>query len=445
MERNNSALAIANAEDSVVPTGALDGVTLMRYAQIYRDRASGGLEQHLRLLNHGLLQRHRLTILQMHLAQGDRNEGIDVENVGMGRILWVPAATWDSNSRLTDLPRRMTHILGRLLERSRQEGKTWHSAILSSMQSLFRNRGGHLRYKKTVIIDLLCQLLGTQKVDLLALHWTSYETDPLISQALQLEIPYVFINHFDDEHFSRPTTRKWIDRAAAIGAVSDRSIPNYLRGRCFDLSDAVDTEFFAPGKAQPQRAAAGPVVLLPARIHEGKGHLDLLEAARILIARKVGFVLCLAGAVDSEPLDQELRRLAAAPDMEGRILFLGEKSAEDLRDCYGMSSVVVLPSRSEGLPRVLLEAQAMEKPVVAYNNGGMSAAVLPNESGFLIETGDVKALADKIGFLLQNEAERLRMGRCGREFVSRKFDVAALVHRHEAFYLSALSRARARG
>jgi glycosyltransferase involved in cell wall biosynthesis len=131
--------------------------------------------------------------------------------------------------------------------------------------------------------------------------------------------------------------------------------------------------------------------------------------------------------------------------MEGRILFLGEKSAEDLRDCYGMSSVVVLPSRSEGLPRVLLEAQAMEKPVVAYNNGGMSAAVLPNESGFLIETGDVKALADKIGFLLQNEAERLRMGRCGREFVSRKFDVAALVHRHEAFYLSALSRARARG
>jgi glycosyltransferase involved in cell wall biosynthesis len=127
-----------------------------------------------------------------------------------------------------------------------------------------------------------------------------------------------------------------------------------------------------------------------------------LEAARILIARKVGFVLCLAGAVDSEPLDQELRRLAAAPDMEGRILFLGEKSAEDLRDCYGMSSVVVLPSRSEGLPRVLLEAQAMEKPVVAYNNGGMSAAVLPNESGFLIETGDVKALADKIGFLLQN-------------------------------------------
>jgi glycosyltransferase involved in cell wall biosynthesis len=105
--------------------------------------------------------------------------------------------------------------------------------------------------------------------------------------------------------------------------------------------------------------------------------------------------------------------------------------------------LVVLPSYSEGLPRIVLEAQAMKKPVVAYDSGGTGKAILANETGFLEKTGDVRALADKINFLLQNEAERMRIGQRGREFVSRKFSLSALVQRHEAFYLKALSSARA--
>jgi len=299
-----------------------------------------------------------------------------------------------------------------------------------------------MRYRTTILSDRLSRLLVTHNVDLLAVHWLTYDTDALILRARKARVPFLLINHFHNGWWSLPRTRKWIARAAALGAVSDRAVPADLGRRHVNLSDAADPEFFDPEKARPAPRPACPIVLLAARIVAGKGHHDLMKAARILIAKKVDIVLCFAGAVDSEPLHQELRKYAAATGLDGRILFLGEISPEEIRDWYALSSLVVLPSYAEGLGRVLLEAQAMKKPVVAYDCGGVSDAVLPNETGFLVEKGNVGALAEKIGLLLGNEAERLRMGERGREFVSQHFSISALVQRHENFYLRALSDAR---
>ena len=157
-----------------------------------------------------------------------------------------------------------------------------------------------------------------------------------------------------------------------------------------------------------------------------------------MIDRKIDLAIYFVGAVDSESLHQELRRLAAKAGIEERVLFLGEKSADEIRNCYAVSSVVVLPSYSEGLPRVLLEAQSMEKPIVAYDSGGIKEAILPGETGFLVPTGDITALADKLALLLQSESERRRIGKRGREFVSHKFSISSLIKRHESFYYKAL-------
>jgi glycosyltransferase involved in cell wall biosynthesis len=186
------------------------------------------------------------------------------------------------------------------------------------------------------------------------------------------------------------------------------------------------------------------MVLLPARIEHGKGHHDLIEVARLLKTKNPDLLLCFAGAVESEPLHQELRKSAAVMGLEGRILFLGERTPAEIRDWYAKSSVVVLPTYSEGLGRVLLEAQAMKKPVVAYESGGTSRALLSDETGFLVKPGDVDALAGKISFLLENHEESIRMGERGREFVSARFSLPALIQRHEVFYLSVLTSARAK-
>ena len=447
MQRVNqlSELQIPDNMNVAVPCGALDGKTIMRYAHVYRDRVSGGVEQYLRHLDHGLLQRHRLTIIQMHLVKDDNCSTIDVENDGLGRILWVPVPVRLMDPSVVDLPNRVAYVFGRTLRLYRQQGEATYQAALPSMWNVLRHRGGHLRYKTTILSDYLSRLLARRDIDLLSLHWLSYDTEALIARVLKAGIPFVFINHFDNLRLPLAQTQKEIAHAAAVGVVSSQSIPEELSDRCVNLSDAVDTEFFSPEKAQLADRPERQIILLPARIQEGKGHRDLLEVARIAIAKNVDFTVCFAGAVDSEPLYRELRTYVAAVGLDKRVLFLGEMSAGELRDWYAKSTLVVLPSYSEGLGRVLIEAQAMKKPVVAYDSGGIREAVLPNETGFLTERGNVTALEEKINYLIHNEAERLSIGQHGREFVSRKFSVAALIQRHERFYLNALSGSRERG
>jgi glycosyltransferase involved in cell wall biosynthesis len=429
---------IGSIDDLDIRPGALDGITIMRYAHIGRDRESGGVEQYLRQLNRSLLERHRLTIVQTHLATDDFRNTIEIEHVGAGRILWVPVSIRERPWSLVDLPIRMGYLYGRAADLHRQRATNRFDVFLLSLRSVFRHRAGHLRYGAMIFSDHLSDLLGRHNVNLVALHWMSYDTGALISEALTQNIPFVFINHFDNARFASPETRTLIRDAAGIGAVSLHGIPEHLQGRCVDLSDAIDVIFFNPDRAALRTCEKDNIILLPARIERNKGHRDLLQAAYTLKARGIAFTVCFAGANDSESLCQELRGLAAELGLADRVVFVGEKTADEMRDWYAQSSVVVLPSYAEGLPRVLLEAQAMKKPVVTYECGGTPQALLRGETGFLVKKGDIETLASAISELLVNTQARSRMGERGREFVLSKFSVTTLVRRHEVFYLRAL-------
>lgn len=309
-------------------------------------------------------------------------------------------------------------------------------------KNLFESYRAHLPHRKAVLSDHLGQLLLDAGVDLLAIHWVSYDTDGLISTSIDADVPFVLINHFDNTRLSRPTINAWVSSASGIGGVSAQCVPEHLRSRFFNLSDAVDVNFFDPARARRIHSPVNPIILLPARFDTGKGHQDLIEAAGILVAKNVNFGIVCAGAIHSIRVEKDLRSFAACTQVGARVQFLGEQSLEDLRDWYAACSVVVLPSHSEGLGRVLLEAQAMQKPVIAYDCSGMREAVLNNRTGFLVQKGDIDALASKISFLLSNSHERSRMGECGREFVTQNFSISALIRRHEKFYLEALSHAR---
>jgi len=84
----------------------------------------------------------------------------------------------------------------------------------------------------------------------------------------------------------------------------------------------------------------------------------------------------------------------------------------------------------------------MCRPVVAYDSGGISQAVLDGETGYLVKTGDVHTLAERIRVLLDDAGRRENFGARGRDFVARYFAIPALIERHEAFYSNALSNAR---
>lgn len=424
---------------ALVAPGDLDGITIFRYLHIVRERASGGIEQQLRLLNRGLLERHRLTILQTHLIRKGALASVEIEDIGNGRIVWVPAYAHEVESLASGLFPRARFVLEKSFSLHRCVGCGFATAIARSAASLLHHQGGHLRYRFAVLSDHLEVALQQRRVDLLLMHWMSYDADRLIRHGQRLGIPFAIVNHFDNRRFQLPAMKKWAAKAVGVASVSAHGLPNELADRCRNLSDAIDTDVFKERNGNPDFPEGRSILLHPARIQIDKGHRDVVLAAKKLRARGLDFAVCFVGAVDSPAVRNEIDDLIKAAGLQSDITILGEKSQSEIRDLLAKSSVVLLPSSSEGLPRVLLEAQAMGRPVVAYDVGGVKDTFLPNESGYLVAAGDVDGLAARIEVLLRNERLRKEFGESGRRHVVGQFSPAALVERHEQFYRNALS------
>ena len=177
----------------------------------------------------------------------------------------------------------------------------------------------------------------------------------------------------------------------------------------------VDTGRFFPVPEPP-----GPVVILmAARMLWDKGVGDLVEASRALRARGIQARTVLVGEPDlgnpSSVSAQQLRAWQAAGDVE----WWGRR--EDMPSVYAQAHVVVLPSYGEGVPRSLLEAAAMGRPIVATDLQGCREVVYNGESGYLVRPRDPQALCDALARLAEDPALRTRMGARGREIVLERF------------------------
>jgi glycosyltransferase involved in cell wall biosynthesis len=284
-----------------------------------------------------------------------------------------------------------------------------------------------------ILSEGLVNMLDQYRVDAVLFHWLSYDVPALAAQICRRSIPYAVVHHFDNSRLQSKLAQRMTLGASAVGGVSAQGVPAYLRGKYANLSDAVDVSFFAPGSANALDGPAGFVVLLPSRIAQGKGHRDLLQAGKTLALEGLDITIAFAGAVESESLLAELKDQVASLNMVGRVVFLGELERESLRDWYAHSDLVVLPSWSEGLGRVLLEAQAMGRPVIAYATGGTPDALVNGTTGYLVEKGNSSALAERIMYLARHPTERAVMGQSASKFVLDRYAADALVRRHEDF------------
>jgi phosphatidylinositol alpha-1,6-mannosyltransferase len=146
----------------------------------------------------------------------------------------------------------------------------------------------------------------------------------------------------------------------------------------------------------------------------------------------------LAGRADSLSYVQELKNLAGHLGVEQDVLFLGELSPAQLRDWYASAAVLAFPTyHHEGLPRVLMESQAMKVPPISYIIGGTPEAIVHGQTGFLVKKGDVPGFTKRLRELLTDEQRRKEMGEAGRAFMEERFSLHALALRHEQFYLHA--------
>jgi len=176
-----------------------------------------------------------------------------------------------------------------------------------------------------------------------------------------------------------------------------------------------------------------PVVSLIGRINREKGYHDLVEALQRV--EDIAWQALFVGP--DEGFLPDLEHLIDRRGLRDRIEILGKRS--DIADLLAVTDIFVLPSYREGLPRSLIEAQAMALPCVATNIRGCREVVEEGVTGLLIPPGDVDALAGSLRKLLLDPELRFQMGREGRQRMQRYFDEAEVVRRVMEVYGEVLS------
>lgn len=203
------------------------------------------------------------------------------------------------------------------------------------------------------------------------------------------------------------------------------------RGRSVVSSSVLDAEIGAFSRSRP--AGAPFRVLFVGYLREEKGFDVLLEAFEGLGRRVPGAELVIVGAreaVDRGASDR-IERMLAAVSSRARVELAGHKSfGPELFQCYADADVLVLPTRSEGTPRVLVEARAHGCPIVASRVGGIPSSVREGEDGLLVRPGDVWELEEAMVRIATDSALRARLIRGGyaraREHSVERFAAAIL-------------------
>ncbi len=166
-----------------------------------------------------------------------------------------------------------------------------------------------------------------------------------------------------------------------------------------------------------------------ARLEPQKGHEYLLEAVAKITERRRDFRVLLVGDGDRR---EELQSMADRLGIRDRFIFAGFQS--DVVGYYATMDVKVLPSLYEGLPLCVIEAMAMEKPVIATDVDGTPEVVQHERNGFLVPPRDSAALADAMEYALNHREEILAMGGEGRRWASERFSLERQIEETEALY-----------
>ncbi|MBO7194486.1 MAG: glycosyltransferase family 4 protein [Alistipes sp.] len=182
----------------------------------------------------------------------------------------------------------------------------------------------------------------------------------------------------------------------------------------------------------------GPVkIIFTARMVEDKGTLVLIEAAKKLEPEykgKIQFLLC--GGLDTNPNGITKEMLESRCDGE-YIKWLGHR--KDVLELLKQSHIMAFPSwYREGLPKSVIEAEAIGRPIVTTDSVGCRDTVIDGKNGFLIPIKDSNALADALKKLIDSKELRETMGKNAREFAVNKFDIKDVTDVHLDVYKTIL-------
>ncbi len=181
----------------------------------------------------------------------------------------------------------------------------------------------------------------------------------------------------------------------------------------------------------PAPASTEPTVLFIGRQVPEKGQGVLLQAAALLAARGHRIKLTLAG---EGPARAAFEALAQRLGLAEQVSFPGAVGQEEIHALYAGAAVFCLPSFAEGIPGVLMEAMAMEVPVLSTRITGIPELIEDGRDGLLVAPGRADELADALERLLADPALCRELGARGREKVLAQFNtIGSAEQLHELF------------
>lgn len=244
------------------------------------------------------------------------------------------------------------------------------------------------------------------------------------------------------------------DRVIAVSDSVKQEILNHniSAGKVLTICNGIGTNRFNnPKKVESARREFGidkgcKVIGTVGRLSEEKGHIHLLNAATKVFQEYPKVVFLVVG---DGPLRNDLEEKASALRQtqhvekngpESPFIFAGVRS--DMPAIYSLMDIFVLPSLTEGLPMVLLEAMASQKPIVATNVGAIPKVIEHGHSGLLVQPGDTKGLAKAITDLLANPQKAYELAKNARRKVKQQFSSERMAEKYIDVYQDVLSARR---
>ena len=254
-------------------------------------------------------------------------------------------------------------------------------------------------------------------------------------------VPYVLTAHLGDVPGAVPekTDRwfKWIfpftppiwRGAAKVVAVSEFTRRMALQHYAVPIEVIPNgVELASLPSASPRPAGSPPRIVFAGRFMEQKNPADLLQA--LVRLRDCPWQCAMLG---DGPLLETIRRQVAESGLTERFHLPGWVTPEHVLAEFARSDVLVLPSRSEGLSVVGVQALGMGLAVLASSAGGNLELVREGENGFTFPVGDVEALAERLSRLLGNPS-MLQSAQAKSHEMAQKFDLAGILSQYENIF-----------
>jgi len=239
------------------------------------------------------------------------------------------------------------------------------------------------------------------------------------------------VNYYKKYHLSRIILKNAADLYISISRHMENDLKELgiPKERIAYLPNGIDTELFVP-----KREKEDDLLLFVGRIASAKGLHVLLESLRYL---KASIRLAIIGPTDwSLTYNQGILKWIERENKEGKhkIQYLGALDQSDLIEWYQKAAIIILPSFMEAFPVVILEGLSCETPVIATPVGGVPEVVQNHENGILVQPDKPAKLAEAIQYLLANKDVRIKMGKKGRELVTKKFSLEIVAKKLHNIY-----------